>query len=304
MDLLYAKNVIGKSIERRGYDMGSFIKIDRKIVKWEWWSDINTFRLFFYMLITAYWKDGNYKGKPIPRGSFPSSVSELSKETNLTENEIRTALKHLKSTGEITSKSTNKFTVFSVKKYDLYQSDNKQNYEQITSQNTNELQTDNEQLTNKSQTNNEQLTNSILKENKNIKNVNNVKNEKKKEYTCGFEQVWKMYPRKIDKGGAYRCYQARLNAGFTEEELAEATKNYADECLNEKREIKYIKHASTFFGSSTPFVDYLNKSNGNSRGDVVNGQVRGSYEQDTEDDEEEWNPIWDTLGTNGRVSTM
>lgn len=284
--------------------MGSFIKIDRKIVKWEWWSDINTFRLFVYMLITAYWKDGNYKGKPIPRGSFPSSVSELSKETNLTENEIRTALKHLKSTGEITSKSTNKFTVFSIKNYDLYQSDNKQNHEQITSKNTNKEQTNNEQLTNKSQTINEQLTNSILKENKNIKNEEELKNEKKKEYSCGFEQVWKIYPRKIDKGGAYRCYQARLNAGFTEEELAEATKNYADECLSEKREVKYIKHATTFFGSSTPFVDYFNKGNGNGGGDVVNGQIRGSYEQDTGDDEEEWNPVWDTLGKNGSVSTV
>ena len=86
---------------------GNFIKIDRKILKWEWWSDINTFRLFMYMLISAYWKDGNYKGKIIERGSFPSSISELSKETNLSVMEIRTSLKHLQLTGEITSNLTN-----------------------------------------------------------------------------------------------------------------------------------------------------------------------------------------------------
>lgn len=136
--------------------MDNFIKIDRKIIKWEWWSDINTFRLFMYMLISAYWKDGNYKGKTIPRGAFPSSIAELSRETNLTENEIRTALKHLQSTGEITSQSTNRFTVFSIKNYDLYQTNHKQDYKQIT---------------NKSQTINEPLTNSILKEDKNGKNV-------------------------------------------------------------------------------------------------------------------------------------
>ena len=145
--------------------MGGFIKIDRKILDWEWWSDFNTFRLFFYMLVSAYWKDGKYKGIEIKRGSFPSSLSKLSSETGLTENEIRTSLKHLKSTGEITSKSTNKFTVFSVKNYDFYQSDNKQNCEQITIKNTNETQTINNQL-----------TNSILKE---LKNENNDKNDKK-----------------------------------------------------------------------------------------------------------------------------
>ena len=144
---------------------GNFIKIDRKILKWEWWSDINTFRLFMYMLISAYWKDGNYKGKTIPRGAFPSSVSDLAKNTDLTESEIRTALKHLQSTGEITSKSTNKFTIFFVENYDIYQSYenkiNEQNYKQITSK-----------ITNKSQTINKQLTNSILKESNNIQEDN------------------------------------------------------------------------------------------------------------------------------------
>lgn len=128
--------------------MHGYIKLDRKILKWEWWSDINTYRLFSYMLIVAYWKSGSYKGKDIPRGSFPASVSELSRETNLTENEIRTAIKHLKSTGEITSKAYNKFTVFTIKNYDLYQSDNEQNYNQITCEITSKAQTDNEQLTN------------------------------------------------------------------------------------------------------------------------------------------------------------
>lgn len=144
---------------------GNFIKIDRKITKWEWWSDINTFRVFVYMLISAYWKDGNYKGVPIPRGSFPSSISDLARETNLTENEIRTTLKHLKSTGEITSKSTNKFTVFSINNYDLYQTINEQDYMQITGK-----------ITNESQTINKQLTSPILKEYKNIKNIKNTKN--------------------------------------------------------------------------------------------------------------------------------
>ena len=162
--------------------MGNFIKVNRKILKWEWWSDINTFRLFMYMLLEAFWKDGSYKGKIISRGSFPSSIAELSRETNLTENEIRTAIKHLKSTGEITSKSHSKFTVFTVKNYDLYQSDNEQNNEQSTGEITSKSQSINEQITSKSQTDNKQITGT------NIDNINNIytekedKKERKEEY--------------------------------------------------------------------------------------------------------------------------
>ena len=141
---------------------GNYIKVDRKILKWEWWSDINTFRLFMYMLLSAWWKNGSYKGVEIPRGSFPSSNSELSKETGLTDNEIRTALKHLKSTGEITSKSNNKFTVFTVKNYDLYQPINEQDYSQTTGNDTG-----------KAQTINKPLTSHNIKECNNINNINN-----------------------------------------------------------------------------------------------------------------------------------
>ena len=108
------------------------------------------------MLISAYWTDGNYKGTPIPRGSFPSTIPNLARETSLTENEIRTTLKHLQSTGEITVKSTNKFTVFTINNYDLYQTVNRQNHRQST-----------DEITDKPQTINIQLTDSILKEDKN-----------------------------------------------------------------------------------------------------------------------------------------
>ncbi len=136
---------------------GDYIKLSRSILDWEWWSDINTYRVFTYMLLKANWKDASYKGTTVPRGSFVSSLSKLSEETKLTENEVRTAIKHLKSTGEITSKTHNKFSVFTVKNYDAYQSDNKQA---------------DKESTNKSQPINNLLTTiEEKKERKNIKNI-------------------------------------------------------------------------------------------------------------------------------------
>ncbi len=121
---------------------GSYIKLSRGLLDWEWYSDINTTRAFIHMLLKANWRDGNFKGVPVPRGSFVSSIGKLASETGLTEREIRTAISHLKTTGEVTSKTTNKFTVFSVVKYDLYQASDKQNVSQEPSKrHSNDIQT-------------------------------------------------------------------------------------------------------------------------------------------------------------------
>ena len=111
---------------------GNYIKLSRGLLEWEWYTDINTTRLFIHMLLKANWKDGNFKGTTVSRGSFVSSIGKLAGETGLTEREIRTAISHLKKTGEVTSKTTNKFSVFTVVKYDLYQTTDKQNDKQPT----------------------------------------------------------------------------------------------------------------------------------------------------------------------------
>lgn len=89
------------------------------------------------------WTDKKWKGQEIKRGSIVSSYEKLATETGLSVMQVRTAIKKLRSTGEITSKSSNKNTVFIVNNYDLYQVGNKQNNEPVTSKE----QTDNIQIT-------------------------------------------------------------------------------------------------------------------------------------------------------------
>ena len=123
----------------------SYIKIDRKILDWEWYRNLNTCRLFFHLLLKANWKDGRFEGKEIPKGSFVSSVARLAEETDMTTREIRTGLDHLKSTGEVTIKSYSKYSVFTVTNYHCYQDCDKQA--------TNSRQTNDKQTTSKRQTN-------------------------------------------------------------------------------------------------------------------------------------------------------
>lgn len=104
-----------------------YIKVSRSLLDWCWYHDINTCRLFVHMLLRVNWKKGYYGGEEIERGSFVSSISKLSAETGLSEREVRTALEHLKKTGEVTCKRHAKYSVYTVVNYCKYQSSDTQN---------------------------------------------------------------------------------------------------------------------------------------------------------------------------------
>lgn len=101
-----------------------FIKISRKMISWGWFKDVNTAHLFMYCLMRANYKDAEWKGVKVKRGSFITSLKHMSEETGLTLQQIRTALEHLVSTHEITKQSSFKNTVIIVNNYDKYQDGN------------------------------------------------------------------------------------------------------------------------------------------------------------------------------------
>lgn len=121
----------------------TWIKLHSKLMNWEWYKDSNTKDVFIHCLLKANWKDGNFKGEFIPRGSFVTGRKKLSEELGLTEQKIKTALNHLKSTNEITIKTTNRFSIISINNYEKYQINN----QQINQQLTNNQPTTNQQLT-------------------------------------------------------------------------------------------------------------------------------------------------------------
>lgn len=100
---------------------GNFVKIYRKMLEWGWYTDTSTKCLFLHCLLKANWKPGEFQGVRCERGQFITSLSHLSQETGLSVKQVRTALKHLKETNEVASRSTSKFTVITVNNYDKYQ---------------------------------------------------------------------------------------------------------------------------------------------------------------------------------------
>ncbi len=121
------------------------------MTEWEWYTDINTKSVFLHLLLMANHKDAKWRGILVKRGQRLTSLDSLSRETGLSVSKIRTAIKKLKSTGELTSKSHSQHTVFTINNYDSYQGVNKQ----IDKRVTNESQTNDKRLTTNNNDNNE-----------------------------------------------------------------------------------------------------------------------------------------------------
>lgn len=222
--------------------MSDYIKLHRSMLEWEWWHDINTCRVFIYLLLKANWKDSTWKGIEVKRGTYISSLDKVATETDLTRDEVRTALKHLTKTKEITTVSTRKYTVFTVVNYDLYQN--------VPTQNPTELP-------NKSPT--IPLLFPSREERKEVKKgINNISCAIPEEsHDSFFERIWKMYPVKKGKGQVSKTKKQVLQRiGY--EELERCVKRFVQTMEKEKRDKQYWMHGSTFFNSG--YVDYLDKN--------------------------------------------
>lgn len=110
-----------------------FVKLHRSLLKWEWYDDANTARLFIHLILTANYEDRKWRGVDVKRGQRVISREKLAKELKLSVQSVRTSLNRLISTNEITSESTSRFTIITVKNYDYYQQNNQQDNKQVTS---------------------------------------------------------------------------------------------------------------------------------------------------------------------------
>ena len=156
--------------------LAGWVKLHRRIVEWEWYGDGNTFRVFLHLLLTANHQDKKYRGHCIKRGSTIIGRQALAETLGITEQNVRTAITHLKSTNEITIKTTNRFSIATLVKYEEYQI----NDEDITNKSTSKL-------TNNQPTANQQLT--TPREVKNKRSKEEYKETNKEKIGVGF---WKL----------------------------------------------------------------------------------------------------------------
>lgn len=136
--------------------MEGFVKIHRSLLSWQWYTDTPTKCLFIDLLLSANFADKKWKGIVIERGQLVTSIDHLSLSTGLTPKQIRRALDNLESTGEITTKRTNKFTLITICNYDNYQCADSDEGQTKGKQRADKWQTKCKQNANKGQTNGKQ----------------------------------------------------------------------------------------------------------------------------------------------------
>jgi hypothetical protein len=100
---------------------GGYITLHRKIRDWQWYHVDYMYKFFTELLFLANLKDKKWKTIIIPRGSFITSIHHLSEYTGLTVRQVRTGVARLQSTGELTIKTTNKYTMITITNYNTYQ---------------------------------------------------------------------------------------------------------------------------------------------------------------------------------------
>lgn len=142
--------------------MNGYIKLYRSLMDWEWYQDGNTLRVFLHLLLDANHKAKKWQGVEVNPGQTITSYEMISKKTGISVQSVRTSIKRLKSTGELTSKSTNRYTLITIEKWGSYQNGEAS----LTSESTSQL------------TINQQAANKQLTTNKNVKNEEESKEDK------------------------------------------------------------------------------------------------------------------------------
>jgi hypothetical protein len=90
-------------------------------MKWGWYTDGNTARVFLHLLLSANYEPSEYLGHTVGWGQVVFGRKALAEHLKLSEQEIRTAIVHLKLTEEISVKTTNQFSIATITNYSKYQ---------------------------------------------------------------------------------------------------------------------------------------------------------------------------------------
>lgn len=151
--------------------LSGYVKVFRKLKAWGWYQDYVVKDVFIHLLLSANFVTTTWNGRTLKKGQLVTSTVQLAAELGFSRQQVRTAINKLKSTSEITTESTNKYTVITIVNWRDYQSDTNFSTNTLTNTATNEQPTINQQSTN----NQPQY--------KNRENIKNKKNREKREGT-------------------------------------------------------------------------------------------------------------------------
>lgn len=180
--------------------MNGWIKLHRKFQEWEWYQNANTMRVFVHVLLNANHQPKRWQGILIERGQVLTSREHLAGDLKLTVMQVRTALKHLENTREVTIKTTKRYTLITLDNYNAYQCHDDESNQQS-----------NQDLTNKEPTGNQQVTT-----NKNVRKEECKNTLSPSALEIDFEEAWTAYGKKGSKKTSFG-YWKKLSQAYRDQ---------------------------------------------------------------------------------------
>lgn len=134
-----------------------YIRLSREFMNWRWYTNPNTMRVYLHLLMMANFCEAEFETHIVKRGQLVTNIKSLCEQLGMTTQSVRTALRHLKLTNDITISTTAKYSIITILNYEQYAS--------ATNTVTNEQPAVNNQITT-----NQQQYNNKKKYNKSINN--------------------------------------------------------------------------------------------------------------------------------------
>jgi DnaD/phage-associated family protein len=190
--------------------MNTWIKLYRKFIEWEWYTDVNCKVVFLHLLLTANTRAKRWQGREVGIGEVITGRNVLADEVGLTVQQTRTALKKLCESGEIEVDHTNRFSVIKIVNFQKYQEKSKN---QPTNNQFRNLETQGFDGGGDSEVN-QQITNNQPSDNQQITTPKELKNDRNIEYKI------------IDDGAYYNNINNNIKAPAPPSESGEVFKSY------------------------------------------------------------------------------
>ena len=214
--------------------MEGWIKIHRKFQDWEWRSSAKHVSVFLDLLLEANHKAKRYRGIEINAGQLTTSYQAISERTKISVRGVRTVIKDLKTTSEVTHENMRHFSLITITNWDQYQLSDNPNDNLVTSR--------------------RQPSDKLTTTNKNVKNKKKEKN--KNTHTFNLEEAYKDYPRKEGKTIGMKRLQPLIKTQSNYDNLVKAISNYKKEMVSREQPTNFIKLFSTFVSEYEDWIDF------------------------------------------------
>lgn len=220
-----------------------FVKLHRSIMDWEWYTTPNMFLLFLHLIIKANHKPAQWCGRTIERGQAVIGRESLSFETGISAQSCRTCIKRLKSTNEITTESTNKFTVVTITNYERYQMRDSGSNQQYN------------QPANKQLTNNQPTTNHKQEYKEEKEYIKDIVEQARPILDHLNERAKTTF--KPDTTITCRLIGKLLKRGYTQKDFEAVHNRKVEQWINDEKMRKFIRPQTLYAESN--FEAYLNE---------------------------------------------